>query len=33
MDLPDLIVSNPDLLGGAPCYRGTRGTRGSETSP
>jgi uncharacterized protein (DUF433 family) len=30
MDLPDLIVSNPDLLGGAPCYRGTRG---SETSP
>ena len=24
MDLHDLIVSNPDLLGGEPCFRGTR---------
>ena len=24
MNLHDLIVSNPDLLGGEPCFRGTR---------
>jgi uncharacterized protein (DUF433 family) len=24
MDLHDLIVSNPDLLGGEPCFWGTR---------
>jgi hypothetical protein len=30
MDLLDLIVSNPDLLGGEPYLRGTQG---SETAP
>jgi uncharacterized protein (DUF433 family) len=30
MDLPDLIVSNPDLLGGEACFRETQG---SETAP
>jgi uncharacterized protein (DUF433 family) len=24
MDLHDLIVSAPDLMGGEPCFRGTR---------
>ncbi len=24
LDLHDLIVSDPDLLGGEPCFRGTR---------
>ncbi len=24
MELRDLVVSNPDILGGVPCFRGTR---------